>query len=47
MGDDYWPNGFAANRKVLETMINWSFMDEMISRRIVPEELFFGEVLST
>lgn len=47
MGEDYWPSGFAANRKVLETMINWSFMDGLISRRIDPEELFFDELLST
>lgn len=47
MGGDYWPSGFVANRKVLETMINWSFMDGLISRRIDPEELFFGEMLST
>lgn len=47
MGRDYWPNGFAANRKVLETMIDWSFKDGLISRRIAPEELFFSEMVST
>lgn len=47
MGDNYWPNGFSANRKVLETMINWSFADGLISRPIAPEELFFGEMVST
>ncbi|QPC92637.1 ABC transporter substrate-binding protein [Mesorhizobium sp. INR15] len=47
MGQDYWPGGFAANRHVLETMINWSFQDGLISRKIEPEELFFSEMLTT
>ena len=47
MGDNFWPNGFTANRKVLETMIGWSFMDGMISRRLKPEELFCHELLTT
>jgi 4,5-dihydroxyphthalate decarboxylase len=47
MGKEFWTHGFAANRHVLETMINWSFMDGMISRRIAPEELFFDQMLST
>jgi hypothetical protein len=32
---------------VLETMIDWSFKDGLISRRIAPEELFFSEMVST
>lgn len=47
MGSDYWPSGFAANRKVIDTMIGWSFADGMISRRIDPEELFFDSMHST
>ncbi|SDA91270.1 ABC transporter substrate-binding protein [Mesorhizobium qingshengii] len=47
MGQDYWASGFAANRQVLETMINWSFLDGLISRKIEPEELFFSEMLAT
>ncbi len=47
MGRDFWPNGFAANRKVLKTMIEWSFKDGMISQAIEPEDLFFPSMLST
>jgi len=47
MGRDFWPCGFAANRKVLETMIGWSFKDGMISRLIEPEELFISSLLDT
>ena len=40
MGENFWPNGFAANRKVIERMIDWSFADGMIARKPTPEELF-------
>ena len=47
MGEDFWPCGFRANRRVIEAMIAWSFKDGMISRLIEPEELFFPSLLST
>ena len=47
MGTDFWPCGFAANRKVIEAMIGWSFKDGLISRLVEPEELFHPSVLST
>lgn len=30
MGEDYWPSGLSANRKVLQKMIAWSFADGLI-----------------
>lgn len=47
MGEDFWPCGFAANRRVMEAMIAWSFKDGMIPRMPEPGELFFEELLST
>jgi 4,5-dihydroxyphthalate decarboxylase len=47
MGTDFWPCGFAANRRVLEAMIVWSFKDGLISRLVEPERLFHESVLST
>ncbi|MGM4903437.1 ABC transporter substrate-binding protein [Tardiphaga sp. 866_E4_N2_1] len=47
MGHDFWPNGFKANRAVVERMIEWSFRDGMIPQQIAPEELFARELLDT
>ena len=47
MGDDFWPCGFQANRRVIQAMIAWSFKDGLISRLIEPEELFLPSLLST
>jgi 4,5-dihydroxyphthalate decarboxylase len=40
MGENFWPKGFAANRKVIERMIDWSFADGLIARKPAPEDLF-------
>jgi 4,5-dihydroxyphthalate decarboxylase len=47
MGQDFWPSGFKANRMVLERMIDWSFEDGMIPRKIEPESLFVQGLLDT
>jgi len=47
MGPGFWPSGFAANRKVMEAMIAWSFKDGLISRLVEPEQLFHPSVLAT
>jgi 4,5-dihydroxyphthalate decarboxylase len=44
MGDDFWPNGFTANRAVIQHMIRWSFDDGLIDRMVEPEELFLPEL---
>ena len=47
MGDDFWPEGLAANRHVLARMIDWSYEDGLIARRPEIEELFMPELLGT
>lgn len=46
MGEDYWPYGLAANRKVLETQLRWSREDGLQARPVSLEELFAPQVLS-
>jgi 4,5-dihydroxyphthalate decarboxylase len=40
MGDDFWPYGLAANRKVLETFLRHHHAQGLSSRLLAPEELF-------
>jgi len=40
MGDDYWPYGIPANRKVLETMMRYSVGQHLAARPLALEELF-------
>jgi len=40
MGDDYWPYGIPANRKVLDTMVRYSVGQHLAARPIALEELF-------
>jgi 4,5-dihydroxyphthalate decarboxylase len=47
MGDDFWPYGVAKNRKVLESLIRWSYEDELTSRRLSIDELFVPSMLDT
>lgn len=47
MGENFWPNGFAANRAVLARMIEWSHADGLIARIPAPEELFLSALRST
>ncbi len=47
MGDDYWPYGIAKNREVLESLIRYSYEDELTSRRLSIDELFAPSMLGT
>ena len=47
MGDDFWPYGIRANRKVLETQMRWSRDDGLQARPVSLEELFAMELLGT
>lgn len=40
MGEDFWPYGFAENRKALETFARYHQEQGLSSRRVAPEELF-------
>jgi 4,5-dihydroxyphthalate decarboxylase len=39
-GEDFWPYGFSANEKALETFLRYSFEQGLTSREIEPRELF-------
>ena len=45
MGNDFWPYGFKTNQRVLEAMINWSFREGLISRKLLAKELFLTELI--
>ena len=45
MGKDFWPYGFKPNQRVLEAMINWSYREGLISRKISAKELFLTEFI--
>jgi 4,5-dihydroxyphthalate decarboxylase len=47
MGDRFWATGMAANRKVINRMIDWSFEDGLLSTRIDPEDLFAASLHKT
>jgi 4,5-dihydroxyphthalate decarboxylase len=47
MGTNYWPNGFASNRKAIDRMIDWSFEDGLIPARIDASDLFVSSLLDT
>ena len=47
MGDDYWPYGFEANRKVLETFVRYAYEQGVAARQVTVEELFAKETLDT
>jgi len=40
MGDDFWPYGLAANRKVLDTFLDHHYRQGLSPRRVKAEELF-------
>ena len=40
MGEDYWPYGFAANRRTLDAFLGYHFDLALSLRRFQPEELF-------
>jgi 4,5-dihydroxyphthalate decarboxylase len=45
MGEDFWPYGFAANRKVLEAFCCHHHAQGLSARRLTPEELFHPSTL--
>ena len=45
MGNDFWPYGFKPNQRVLEAMINWSFREGLITRKLLAKELFLTEFI--
>ena len=47
MGENFWPEGFAANRAVLQRMIDWSHADGLIPHRVEAESLFMPGLIDT
>jgi 4,5-dihydroxyphthalate decarboxylase len=47
MGEDFWPYGIEANRKVLEIFCWYAQEQGLTSRRVVPEELFAPNTLES
>ncbi len=47
IGADAWPAGLAANHANIERFIGYSFAQELIDRRLDPEELFHNSVLQS
>ena len=45
LGDDWWPYGLAANRKVLDTFLGYHHEQGLSKRRYAPEDLFLPETL--
>jgi 4,5-dihydroxyphthalate decarboxylase len=45
MGEDYWPYGFAENRKVLDTFTRYHQEQGLSARKVAPEELFAASTL--
>jgi hypothetical protein len=44
MGDDWWPYGLEANRKVLDTFLSYHHAQGLSKRRYTPDDLFLPEV---
>jgi len=47
MGEDFWPYGFAANRKVLETLNSYLLEQGSIEKSLEMGELFASNTLET
>jgi 4,5-dihydroxyphthalate decarboxylase len=45
MGHDYWPYGFAANERVLDTFTRYSYEQGLSKHKLDPRELFAPETL--
>jgi 4,5-dihydroxyphthalate decarboxylase len=45
MGDDFWPYGFSANRKTLETFLRYHHEQGLSKRLLKAEELFAPETM--
>ncbi|MDB5795871.1 MAG: 4,5-dihydroxyphthalate decarboxylase, partial [Noviherbaspirillum sp.] len=46
MGEDYWPYGFAENRKVLDAFTRYHFEQGLSVRKVASEELFAPSTLN-
>jgi 4,5-dihydroxyphthalate decarboxylase len=46
MGDDYWPYGFAENRKVLDAFVRYHFEQGLSARMVPAEELFAASTMN-
>ena len=47
LGDDWWPYGFEANRKAVETFLRYHFEQGLSKRRLTCEDIFVPELLGT
>jgi len=45
MGDNFWPYGIDANRKALETLFQYSYEQDLASRKLKIEDLFHPSTL--
>jgi 4,5-dihydroxyphthalate decarboxylase len=45
MGEDWWPYGLDANRKVLDTFLRYHHDQGLSPKRLAPEDLFAPETL--
>jgi len=43
LGPEFWPQGFAANRSILDAMCHSTYEQGLSRQRLVPEELFAAE----
>jgi 4,5-dihydroxyphthalate decarboxylase len=47
MGQNFWPYGVRANRHVLQTQLNWSYLDGLQMHRVNLDALFVEDCLDT
>ncbi len=47
LGEDWWPYGYAPNKKVLETFLRYHHEQGLSPRRLAPEALFAPETLES
>jgi hypothetical protein len=47
LGDDWWPYGVKANRKVLDTFLRYHFEQGLSQRQLTCEDIFVPELLET
>ncbi len=45
LGDDYWPYGVEENRKVIETLVRYSWDQGLLKRRLTLEQIFAEQTL--
>ena len=47
LGEDYWPYGVEANRRVLETQLGWHHAEGLSPRLVKVAELFAADTLAS